>query len=57
MSESILNELRQRDNNQYIYFVRGLSIIERLNENLFEAYFVGGVVRDLLLKLPFYLMV
>lgn len=53
MSESILNELRERDNNQYIYFVRGLSIIERLNENLFEAYFVGGVVRDLLLKLPF----
>lgn len=53
MSESILDELRERDNNQYIYFVRGLSIIERLNENLFEAYFVGGVVRDLLLKLPF----
>lgn len=53
MNTQILDELRERDNNQYIYFVRGLSIIERLNENLFEAYFVGGVVRDLLLKLPF----
>ena len=53
MSEEILKELRERDSNQYIYFVRGLSIIEKLNENLFEAYFVGGVVRDLLLKLPF----
>ena len=53
MNEQILDELRERDSNQYIYFVRGLSIIEKLNENLFEAYFVGGVVRDLLLKLPF----
>ena len=35
------------------YFTRGQEIVRRLNELTYEAYFVGGVVRDYLLKKDF----
>lgn len=38
---------------QSIYILKGQEILRRLNELGFEAYFVGGVVRDQLLNIPF----
>lgn len=38
---------------QRAYFERGLEIIRRLNELTYEAYLIGGVVRDFLLQIPF----
>lgn len=38
---------------QRAYFERGIEIIRRLNELTYEAYLIGGVVRDYLLELPF----
>ena len=35
------------------YFTRGQEIVRRLNELTYEAYFVGGVVRDYLLEKDF----
>lgn len=39
--------------NQNLYFQRGIQIITKLNEITPQAYLVGGVVRDYLLKQPF----
>ncbi len=39
--------------NQNLYFQRGIQIITKLNEITPQAYLVGGVVRDYLLKIPF----
>lgn len=38
---------------QNAYFERGLAIIRRFNECTYEAYLVGGVVRDYLMHMPF----
>lgn len=38
---------------QSIYLLKGQEILRRLNELGYEAYFVGGVVRDQLLNIPF----
>lgn len=38
---------------QSIYLIKAQEILRRLNELGHEAYFVGGVVRDQLLKIPF----
>lgn len=48
-----LNKLKKRDYNMYQYFMRGIEIVTRLNEKMYEAYFVGGVVRDYLLNKDF----
>lgn len=38
---------------QNLYFQRGIQIITKLNEITPQAYLIGGVVRDYLLKVPF----
>lgn len=48
-----LDNLKNRNADLYIYFMRGLDILSRLNEKMFEAYFVGGVVRDFLMNVDF----
>lgn len=48
-----LNKLKKRDYSMYQYFMRGIEIVTRLNEKMYEAYFVGGVVRDYLLNKNF----
>ena len=35
------------------YFARGQEIVKRLNDLTYEAYFVGGVVRDYLMGVEF----
>ncbi|MFA6595852.1 MAG: CCA tRNA nucleotidyltransferase, partial [Bacilli bacterium] len=38
---------------QNAYFEKGLAIVRRLNECTYEAYLVGGIVRDHLMHMPF----
>ncbi|HRU49542.1 MAG: CCA tRNA nucleotidyltransferase [Bacilli bacterium] len=38
---------------QNAYFEKGLAIVRRLNECTYEAYLVGGIVRDFLMHMPF----
>ena len=37
---------------QNAYFEKGLAIVRRLNECTYEAYLVGGIVRDHLMHMP-----
>lgn len=48
-----LNKLKKRDYKMYQYFLRGMEIVKRLNEKMYEAYIVGGAVRDYLLNTDF----
>lgn len=48
-----LTKLKNYDINLYEYFMRGMEIVTRLSEKMFEAYIVGGAVRDYLLNEPF----
>lgn len=49
----LLDGLKNRNYEMYKYFERGLEIISILNEKTFEAYIVGGAVRDFVLNLDF----
>lgn len=48
-----LNALKQDNYEMYKYFKIGLEIITTLKEKMYEAYIVGGAVRDFLLCKPF----
>lgn len=48
-----LEKLKKRDLNLYQYFMRGIEIVKKLNEKMYEAYIVGGAVRDYLLNVDF----
>ena len=48
-----LTKLKNYDINLYEYFMRGMEIVTRLSEKMYEAYIVGGAVRDYLLNEPF----
>lgn len=48
-----LESLKHRNYDMYKYFKRGLDIIAILKEKTYEAYIVGGVVRDFVLNVDF----
>lgn len=48
-----LTSLKARNYEMYQYFKRGLEIISILKSKMFEAYIVGGAVRDFILKIDF----
>lgn len=48
-----LQKLEKNHLELYKYFLRGIEILELLNSKMYEAYFVGGVVRDYLLGVEF----
>lgn len=48
-----LESLKNRNFPLFNYFEYGIRILERLEEKHYEAYFVGGVVRDFLMKVDF----
>ena len=48
-----LEKLKNKDLNLYQYFIRGIEIVKKLNEKMYEAYIVGGAVRDYLLNVDF----
>jgi len=48
-----LQKLEKNNIELYKYFSRGIEILELLNSKMYEAYFVGGVVRDFLLGVEF----
>lgn len=48
-----LSKLKTENIELYEYFTRGMEIVTRLSEKMFEAYLVGGAVRDYLLGEPF----
>lgn len=45
-----LESLKHRNYDMYKYFKRGLDMIATLKEKTYEAYIVGGVVRDFVFK-------
>lgn len=49
----ILENLKKRNYELYRYLQKGLEIISILNEKTFEAYIVGGAVRDFILDIDF----
>ena len=51
--KNYLEYLKLNDLNRYNYFQKGIEIIRKLTSEMYEAYFVGGVVRDYLLQVPF----
>lgn len=51
--EMYLEKLKKHDAEAYEYFMRGIEILRHLNQNMFEAYIVGGTVRDILLGKKF----
>ena len=51
--EKYLEKLKERNLGAYEYLMEGINIISRLNEKMFEAYIVGGAVRDILLNKDF----
>ena len=51
--EGYLEKLKERNADAYAYLMEGINIISRLNEKMFEAYIVGGAVRDILLNKDF----
>lgn len=51
--EGYLDKLKHRNAEGYAYLMEGIKIISRLNEKMFEAYIVGGAVRDILLNKDF----
>lgn len=48
-----LESLKRRNYELYKYFQRGLEIISILKGKMFEAYIVGGAVRDFILNIDF----
>lgn len=48
-----LESLKRRNYELYKYFQRGLEIISILKSKMFEAYIVGGAVRDFILNIDF----
>lgn len=48
-----LESLKRRNYELYKYFQRGLEIISILKSKMFEAYIVGGAVRDFILDVDF----
>ena len=48
-----LDNLKERNVDSYHYLMEGIKIISKLNEKMFEAYIVGGAVRDILLNKDF----
>ncbi len=48
-----LESLKVRNYEMYKYFKRGIEIISILKEKTYEAYIVGGAVRDFLLNIDF----
>lgn len=48
-----LESLKARNEEMFKYFQIGVEIIERLKEKTYEAYIVGGAVRDLILNIDF----
>ena len=51
--ENYLEKLKVRNIDAYKYLMKGIEIIGRLNDKMFEAYIVGGAVRDILLNKDF----
>lgn len=51
--EQYLDKLKQRNADAYEYLMEGINVLSRLNEKMFEAYIVGGAVRDILLNKDF----
>lgn len=52
-NDQYLQKLEKNNPMLYKYFLRGLEILELLNSKMYEAYFIGGVVRDYLLGVEF----
>lgn len=53
-SESnLIKKLKYRNYEMYKYFEKALEILSVLNEKAYEAYIVGGAVRDLFLEIDF----
>ncbi len=48
-----LDKLKKRNIELYNYFMRGMEIVATLNSKMYEAYIVGGAVRDYLLEVDF----
>ena len=48
-----LESLKHRNYEMYKYFNKGIEIISELKSKMYEAYFVGGAVRDFLLNRDF----
>lgn len=51
--DKYLDTLKKRNYEMYKYFMRGLELISALKSKMYEAYIVGGVVRDYLLNIDF----
>lgn len=52
-NQIILKKLKHRNFELYKYFEKALDIIRILNDKSYEAYIVGGAVRDILLNIDF----
>lgn len=50
---SLIKKLKYRNFEMYKYFQKALEILSILNEKAYEAYIVGGAVRDLYLECDF----
>lgn len=48
-----LDKLKKHNIELYNYFIRGMEIVTILNSKMYEAYIVGGAVRDYLLGVDF----
>ena len=53
VKENYLEKLKTRNIDAYNYLKKGIEIISKLNDKMFEAYIVGGAVRDILLNKDF----
>lgn len=51
--DKYLDTLKKRNYEMYKYFMRGLELISALKSKMYEAYIVGGAVRDYLLNIDF----
>lgn len=51
--EGYLDKLKERNAEGYAYLMEGINVISRLNAKMYEAYIVGGAVRDILLNRDF----
>ena len=51
--QQYLDKLKAKNEDLYQYFMRGIEIVKKLNEKMYEAYIVGGAVRDYLLNVDF----
>lgn len=50
---NLIKKLKYRNYEMYKYFNKALEILSLLNEKTYEAYIVGGAVRDLYLNMDF----